>query len=313
MTRKAPSAKRSFIMSLTSLILCVAMLLGTTFAWFSETVSSGINTIKSGNLDVELEYYNAEAKKWMTVNGAEDIFNPDAKWEPGYTEVVYLKLSNLGSLAIKYYLGINIVDEVEGTNVAGQTFKLSNFIKYGVVEVDGENAFADRKAAIKAADPVSAALAAGYTENGHMGENGAEDDERIVAMVVYMPETVGNEANYAKDACVVFFLEHGAQDLFDLGKQMLFCKEKVNGKDDSENHVEGADGDGLEHIGQHREILLQQIVGIINKFVDRCQQRFDCCGDCAASFCNGMSKILHRLDIGGKLFSQILDAGGELR
>ena len=196
MIRKAPSAKRSFIMSLTSLIICVAMLLGTTFAWFSETITSGVNTIKSGNLDVDLQYAkvnNGQLTGWNDVNNATEIFDPAAKWEPGYTEVIYLKLTNLGSLAIKYKLGINISEETAGTNVYGDTFKLSDYIKFGVVEVNANEVYADREEAIAAVESVSNPLNAGYTESGSM-EN--QNDSKIVAVVVYMPETVGNEANY---------------------------------------------------------------------------------------------------------------------
>ena len=100
------STKRALLMSILSLLLCVTMLMGTTFAWFTDNVTSGRNTIQSGNLDVELEYYNGTA--WKSVEAATDLFENEL-WEPGHTEVVYLRLSNLGSLALKYQLGINVV------------------------------------------------------------------------------------------------------------------------------------------------------------------------------------------------------------
>ena len=57
-TRKG--TKRALLMSVMSLFLCFAMLLGTTFAWFTDSVTSANNIIKSGNLDIELEYWDGK-------------------------------------------------------------------------------------------------------------------------------------------------------------------------------------------------------------------------------------------------------------
>jgi len=97
-------------MSALSLLLCVSMLAGTTFAWFTDSVTSANNIIKSGNLDVEMywaegiEDPNADTTTWTDAStGA--IFNYDL-WEPGYTEVRHIKIANEGSLALKYQLNI---------------------------------------------------------------------------------------------------------------------------------------------------------------------------------------------------------------
>ena len=98
------TVKRSFITSLISLLLCFAMLIGTTYAWFTDTVTSGSNIIQSGNLDIAM-YWSENNADW---NDAQDtqagpIFNYD-KWEPGYTLVRYIKVKNEGSLAFKYQM-----------------------------------------------------------------------------------------------------------------------------------------------------------------------------------------------------------------
>jgi len=113
--------KRTLIMSLVSMILCCAMFIGTTFAWFTDSVESANNIIVAGNLDVELEYYDTTAQEWKTV-GTEPLFDEDALWEPGHTEVAYLKIKNAGSLALKYQLGINAEDIKTGIE---QSFKAS--------------------------------------------------------------------------------------------------------------------------------------------------------------------------------------------
>lgn len=190
--------RRALVMSVISLILCCAMLVGTTFAWFTDSVISGSNIIQSGNLDIELEYYDgtddAGEAIWKTVNGESQLFSEE-QWEPGHTQVVYLKLSNLGSLALKYQLGINIASETAGTNVMGDEFKLSNYIYMGVVEDVIPSTYDAREDAIAAAKAgANGLIGAGYTKSGVMEND--QDKELYLAVVVYMPETVGNEANH---------------------------------------------------------------------------------------------------------------------
>ena len=186
---KTKSTKRALLMSALSLLMCVSMLIGSTFAWFTDSVSSTNNIIKSGNLDVELEYLNGDS--WEKVTATTNVFEKDTLWEPGHTEVVYLKVSNLGTLALKYNLGINIVNEIESISVEGNALRLSDYIEFGAID-DVDTPYADRAAA-RAAVTESKALSTGYNKAGSI-EAGA--DAQYVALVVYMPETVGNEANY---------------------------------------------------------------------------------------------------------------------
>ena len=185
--------KRALLASVLSFVICAAMLVGTTFAWFTDSVTSGKNTIVAGNLDVELEYATVDGTgaltDWTSVDDATDLF-ADGLWEPGYAQVVYLRVSNLGTLALKYQFSINITNETPSTNVNGEQFLLSDYLQYGVV--DGQNtAFATRAEAIAAVQNPSSLST--YTKAGNLA---AGADPQYVALVVYMPETVGNEANY---------------------------------------------------------------------------------------------------------------------
>lgn len=188
--------RNALFTSIISLLLCVSMLVGTTFAWFTDTVVSGNNVIAAGNLDIELEYAvlneDGTVKEWKTVNGATNLFS-NALWEPGHTQVVYLKLSNLGTLALKYQLGINIASENGGINVAGNPFKLSDHIYMGVVE-NAAPTFVSREKAIEEAQKgANGIIGNGYAKSGSMT---ADAEDLYMAVVVYMPTTVGNEANY---------------------------------------------------------------------------------------------------------------------
>ena len=63
------------------------------------------------------------------------VFNETALWEPGHVEYVNLKVSNLGSLALKYQLGIRAANETTGTNINDVEFKLSDYIKFAIVRI----------------------------------------------------------------------------------------------------------------------------------------------------------------------------------
>lgn len=190
MTNKK-STKRALLLSALSLLMCVSMLIGSTFAWFTDSVTSGNNIIKSGNLDVVLEYWDGDS--WEDVEGRSDILAGNL-WEPGYVDVAYLRLKNAGSLALKYSLGVNIVSETEGKNQKDETFKLSDFIYYDVIEgVDGETAaYATREDAL-AVTTETTKISTSYSKLGSLEAN---SDYIHLAMVVYMPTTVGNEANH---------------------------------------------------------------------------------------------------------------------
>lgn len=196
------NTKKALLTSALCLLLCCSMLIGTTFAWFTDEVKSGNNIIQAGNLDVELEYakvVEGEPTTWATVAGKTEIFNPDALWEPGHMEIVYLRVSNLGTLELKYQLGVNVADERPGITVdengQDKAFKLSDYLVFKVVEIE-ENKVGTftRENAIEADDELGLKDYNGETKA--LDPKGGENDMDYVALIVYMPTTVGNEANH---------------------------------------------------------------------------------------------------------------------
>ena len=190
------ATKRALLTSVMALVMCVVMLVGTTFAWFTDTASTGVNKIQAGNLDVELEYKNSDTPNFTKADKNTKVFKDGALWEPGHVEYVVLKVSNAGSLALKYKLGINIANEVGSTNVFDKSFKLSDFIKFAVI--DNDQSALDRDALVAAAEQSesAAALKAGYTAENHLTATGTDNSQKVVTLVVWMPKSVGNEANY---------------------------------------------------------------------------------------------------------------------
>ena len=110
---KANSTKKALLSSAFAILICVAMLIGTTFAWFTDTAKAAVNRIQSGTLDVALEMKNSEGD-WVSAEGETLNFvkAPGAEaeeilWEPGVTYALpELRIVNKGNLALKYKIAI---------------------------------------------------------------------------------------------------------------------------------------------------------------------------------------------------------------
>ena len=192
------STKRALLTSVLALLMCVTMLVGATFAWFTDTASTGVNKIQAGNLDIEVEY-TLDGETWKDLDEATDIFQKGL-WEPGHTEVVALKFKNNGNLALKYSINMNIVDETAGVNKFNKEYKLSDYLKVKTLSQEASligdicigMAFSARNDGL------------GYTATANFKDATVLDHDLFLApgevgnyliMKVYMPETVGNEAN----------------------------------------------------------------------------------------------------------------------
>ena len=128
------STKRALISSTLALLMCVAMLIGTTFAWFTDTASTGVNKIQAGNLDVALEM-STDGTNWESAEGKTLTFKTKDNraadqilWEPGCTyELPQLRVVNKGNLALKYKIQI--------TGIQGDA-KLNEVIDWTINDAD---------------------------------------------------------------------------------------------------------------------------------------------------------------------------------
>ncbi|MBR2047593.1 MAG: bacterial Ig-like domain-containing protein [Oscillospiraceae bacterium] len=136
-------SKLALLQSVISLLLCVSMLMGTTFAWFTDTVTSSGNIIKSGTLDAELYWTDtmptAGEPEWQDASqGA--IFNYSL-WEPGYTQVRYVKITNEGSLAFRYRL--NIIPQTQNTEEVNLADVIDVYLFPGDTQLTGREQLTD--------------------------------------------------------------------------------------------------------------------------------------------------------------------------
>ena len=180
------STKRALLGSVVAMVLCLAMLVGATFAWFTDTASTGVNKIQAGNLDVVLEMQNADGK-WVSAEGktldfvkAAGAENEAILWEPGCTYTLpELRVVNNGNLALKYKVAI--------TGINGSA-KLNEAIEWTIGDV-----------AMGAEQHLAAGESNAFTIKGHMKESAGneymnESIDGIAITVVATQDTVESDS-----------------------------------------------------------------------------------------------------------------------
>ena len=191
------SVKRSLLVSAIALTLTAALLIGSTFAWFTSTASTGVNKIQAGNLKVDLEM-STDGTNWESAEGKTLTFmtkdNRDADqilWEPGCTyELPQLRVVNKGNLALKYKIQI--------TGIQGDA-KLNEVIDWTINDND-INLTEGHLTAGQQGDA--------FTIKGHMQDNANNDYQNLTIdgigiTVCATQDTVENDSfnnTYDKDA-----------------------------------------------------------------------------------------------------------------
>lgn len=132
------STKRALYSSVIALLVCFAMLIGTTYAWFTDSATSANNVIKTGTLDVELYQWNGvvtDDRANAVAMGTESpaVFPGDIKWEPGYTHVVYLSIKNNGDLSLKYKVALEVTQVSDKSLLDVMSYAVSPDAQFGSV------------------------------------------------------------------------------------------------------------------------------------------------------------------------------------
>ena len=125
------AVKRSIILCALSLALCVALLVGSTFAWFSDSITNSGNTITAGNLTAQWSYrtLNDDTAAYEPVSEELALFSADTVWQPGEPQGYDFKVENVGSVEFVWGLAIDLAD------TAGES--QNNLTDVLVVYVDG--------------------------------------------------------------------------------------------------------------------------------------------------------------------------------
>lgn len=178
-------------------VLWWALGTGATLAWFSDT-DVARNRFEVGLLQIDVSYRNDRVTDYTPLQGATDTFNDQALYEPGYTQVVYLKIDNVGNMPFQYKVAVTVKDTDIGYNAWGEEIYLPNYLRYGVVfgktEADVEAQVQTRLSATQNAPNDWGALGTWSEKSPYTFE--ANDDAHYAALIVYMPTEVGNAANF---------------------------------------------------------------------------------------------------------------------
>ena len=193
-----PQAKKriykqiALALSLCALIVWCILGTGASLAWFTDTSPEINNIFHFAEFDLVVSHRLTDGK-WEEVDSQTKIFDEEALYEPGYVQVVYLKVENKGTIPFEFYTAVNVNGCIEATNVFGQRFMLQDYLKFGITTADSEdamkNSVPDRNAAVKLADMP---LHNYDTETAVLEPGGV----KYIALIVRMPEEVGNIANY---------------------------------------------------------------------------------------------------------------------
>ena len=203
--------KRALLTSIMALVMCVVMLVGTTFAWFTDTASTNVNKIQAGNLDVMLEMKDSDGN-WVPAEGktlnfvkAKEGAGQDILWEPGCTyELPALRISNNGNLKLKYKIEITGIEQGRAA-VAGAP-DLNDVIEWTIINsgtpIEGTNEYAlDAKGG-------TAVTSNTLTIKGYMKKEAGNDYQGLtidgVSITVYATQMTGewdsSRDDYDKDA-----------------------------------------------------------------------------------------------------------------
>ena len=190
------STKRALVSSALAILMCVAMLIGTTFAWFTDTASTGVNKIQAGNLDIELQMKDNDGK-WVNAEGKILPFLVEGKipadgtqilWEPGCTYYVpEVRVLNKGNLAVKF----EYIPEALG--VTGKLAEVLELVFKTPVDANGEEVNIEPE--ILKPGEASPEWSFGY----HMLESAGNEYQNATATGICVT-VVATQATYEKDS-----------------------------------------------------------------------------------------------------------------
>lgn len=194
-TKKTSYKKIALVLSLCTLVIWGILGTGTSLAWFVDTSEEVTNIFHTANFDLEVSHRTDEYK-WESIDGKTDIFDDEALYEPGYVQVIYLKVENKGDRAFDFYTAISVKSPGAAINVFGKPFCLHEHLKFGVAIADSEAEMEKAVSSREKANAIATMKLQNYSTDVASLDPGKT---AYLTLVVRMPEEVGNEANYRGD------------------------------------------------------------------------------------------------------------------
>lgn len=137
--RRAAALRQALMLSISSMLVCAMMLVGMTYAWFTDSAVTAVNAIHTGTVNADLMYKTSEGT-YRRLSHSTSLF-ADTKtnpWVPGHVEIKYLKIENNGTLPIRYSLGVNaaISKDSESVKNAQNENDLLSKLQYAFVKLN---------------------------------------------------------------------------------------------------------------------------------------------------------------------------------
>lgn len=193
--KNLPYKKIALVLSLCALIAWSLLGTGASLAWFKDTSPELNNIFHFAEFDLEVSHQLTDGK-WEVVNDQTELFDKEALYEPGYVQVVYLRVENKGDVPFNFYTAVNVNGYTTATNLFGQAFNLQDHLRFGITVSETVEAMKNSVATREVAKTVADKKLHNYeTETAVLQPKQA----CYIALVVRMPENVGNIANYRSD------------------------------------------------------------------------------------------------------------------
>lgn len=195
MLKRKPITKIALLFSIVLIALWAALGTNASLAWFHDD-DEIVNTLYFG--DLKLRLYHKTNTGYETVDSTTKVFDEAALYEPGYTQIVVLCIENAGTVDFDCKLSVvpDLANVVVAQNERGGDIFLPDYLKFGAVYGDTEEALLEKIADRTLAQSNATEKLSNYSEN--VGTVAA-GESTYCALVLYMPEDVANEANYRGD------------------------------------------------------------------------------------------------------------------
>lgn len=190
--KKTPYKRIALAFSLCALVIWGLLGTGASLAWFTDTSETVTNIFHTAEFELEVSH-RTDDYKWESIDGNSKVFDDEALYEPGYVQVVYLKVENKGDRAFDFYSAVSVIGSSTATNVFGQEFWLHEHLKFGVAVADTEDEMEELVSTREKAKAIATMDLQNYdTDVAAL----APGETSYLALVVRMPEKVANEANF---------------------------------------------------------------------------------------------------------------------
>ncbi|MBR2343220.1 MAG: SipW-dependent-type signal peptide-containing protein [Clostridia bacterium] len=201
---KKGTVKQRLISALLAMVMLITSLIGTTFSWFTDTKTSEGNIIEAGTLKLDLIHKTASGDVSLKDKSTHKIFDYD-KWEPGYTRIETLEVMNLGTLAFKYRLSLEVADNtaVLGDNGEFLGDVIDVYVAYGdvaggtVEEIAASSAWVKKGTLTEVLDNPYSFISGQLLPNGRVPEANSpahtEVGRQTLKIALHMNKKAGND------------------------------------------------------------------------------------------------------------------------